>query len=88
MTDTDHCFPLSSYLSACCIHASIIVAKDKETHWSSKKLKTFLSKEHKTLKKNTQNQKKLEKKGSKTVNSISIILQSPSIYLRGVLSIR
>ena len=55
MTDADHCFPLSIDLSACCFHTSIIAKKDTETYWSSKKLKTSLLKEHKTLK-NIENQ--------------------------------
>lgn len=75
MTDTDRCFPLSSYLSACCFHASIVATKDKETHWSSKNLKIVSFQETQTLQKKRRKYTK-EKKGGSTVN----VVVSPSSY--------
>lgn len=64
MTDTDRCFPLSRYLSACCFHASIVATKDKETHWSSKNSKIVSFQETQTLQKTEEKAQKKKKGGA------------------------
>ena len=87
MTNTDHCFPLSIYLSASCFHASIVATKDKETHWSSKNLKivSFQETQNPSEKKKENAQK--GKKGGRQHSHrgrICVILISLSNYSRGV----
>lgn len=85
MTDTDRCFPLSSYLSACCFHASIVATKDKETHWSSKNLKIVSFQETQNLQKTEEKAQKKKKGGQHSQRGrISVMLLLLSSCSRGV----
>ena len=88
MRDTDHSSPLSTYLSACCFHTSIVATENTETHWSSKKLKkrdSLVAKKVENVSFETQNPRKkvekyLKKKQKNKKNSTVKVDVSPLSY--------